>query len=451
MSHGADFRSTTVRGPGDRRLAAAVTVVLVAFIGAAIAKPWGSSSPQAPQPVSSATAHPAPPSPSSQYTGLERTPEPSAAAIDPLPVAFTTPRPSPASAPWIGLSWRRLAQDDPLTLVTSVVRSRVGYVAVGLIPRLPATPVWTSADGQQWSPIIFGATSTFWPAMAILDVVDLPTGLVAVSEAAPHCDGPCSVTYVLPVVSWTSPDGRHWSPHLLPQQWFSSPAGVAPLVTSGPGGLLVASRGRSSRLAMSADGVHWRMLPATVFPSRFALEELLGTPQGYVAVGSWPTSPSRSAAASLWSPDGRSWMHVPTLLASAPTTEAGGGSAALFSGSDGAILAVRSGGPPGQAAVWQSADGKGWRLLQNGSFSSSAAPGPISRALQPTPRFAADGARIVAIGRGAAWVSRDGRVWRALEEHGTVPDGLATQVFVLPDGVLVRDGSAAWFGEAIVR
>src|SRR5664280_1584671 len=114
----------------DRRgrwTAGLVLVLIVVFVGVAIAKPWGSPVEPAP------SAAPSQADDTPRATALPTTaPEvPSAgpsAKVVPLPVAFTTPLP-PASATWTGLRWRRLAPDDPLTLVASVVNQPGGFIA----------------------------------------------------------------------------------------------------------------------------------------------------------------------------------------------------------------------------------------------------------------------------------------------------------------------------------
>src|SRR5664280_2627521 len=124
------------------RTAGLVLVLIVAFIGVAITKPWGS--PVAPAPfVPPSRADVTPPAAPLPTTAPEVPSAGPSAKVGPLPVAFTTPT-RPASATWIGLHWRRLAPDDPLSLVTSVVQWRRGYVAVGWQAEAPLTPVWTS-------------------------------------------------------------------------------------------------------------------------------------------------------------------------------------------------------------------------------------------------------------------------------------------------------------------
>ena len=97
--------------------------------------------------------------------------------------------------------------------VASVLQWRRGYVAVGWLVAPPATPVWTSADGARWDALPFDTSSTFWPGMNVIGVTHVGTGLVALTEMVQWRSESCPLVYILPVISWTSPDGRTWTPH----------------------------------------------------------------------------------------------------------------------------------------------------------------------------------------------------------------------------------------------
>ena len=454
MGEERSFHGTpTTGGRRERRVTALVGVLLVGFVGIAIVKPWGG---------------PVEPAPSARLPGVDVTtpsaslqtnapevpsPAPSAEVV-PLPVAFTTPRASAsASATWTGLSWRRLAPDDPLSLVTSVVGWRGGFVAVGRIDAPPATPVWTSTDGTHWDVLPFNTPSTFWPGHAVLGIAEQGAGLGALTETVEYCADPCTLTFELPIVSWTSPDGRKWTPHVLPPEWLAEPAGQPPLVAVGPAGIVVATSGPSARLATSTDGSHWNLLPAVAFPARFALNDLHGTATGYVAVGRLMTTEGSREAASLWSSDGRHWSEVPTILSTRPVaaSDVGSAGASLVVGRDGMIAVGRGVTTPGAALWWQSADGRGWRPLPAfPPLGPTACPGD-NCGLQPNGALVGDGQRMVAVRGGAdagAWTSADGLAWHGLPVAGDLPNELATQAILLPGGVLLSDGTTTWFGEA---
>jgi len=461
MREGSSFYgSPRTTGRRDRRVAALVFVLLVAGVGIAIAKPWGS--PAEPAPPSglpqAVVAAPTASAPTTAPQVPSATPQmPSAApsaSVGPLFDVFTTPLP-PASATWTGLTWRRLAPDDPLSLVTSVVHWHDGYIALGWEgTSLPRTPVWTSTDGAMWDPILFNTPTTFWPGTLVLAVAEVPGGLVALTETAKECGAAsCPLTLVPPVVSWTSPDGREWTPHAA-IDWLTNPADGPPLVAVGPAGLVVASSGPSAHVATSADGIDWQSLPAGTLPATFWLNDLQGTATGYVAVGRQMTSDTHPDAASLWSADGRHWSRTPTLLPTSPGSGSGVASAAvsLVAGRDGVVAVGRGVTMPGAVLWWQSPDGRRWTALP--TFQPL---GPTTTCTgewcgqQPNGTLAGDGNRMVAVrsgADGAAWTSTDGLTWSRLRVTGDVTGEQATLATLLPGGVLLSDGTTTWYGEA---
>jgi hypothetical protein len=451
--------STSPDGARDRRLAGLIAVLLVAFVGVAIAKPWGV--PGSPNPTASrpGTAE-ALPGASLQATG----PEAPSAAVPSTPGSsaldggFTTPAPPDASAPWAALRWRRLVH-DPLALVTAALRWRGGFVALGRVGAgSQVTPVWTSTDGVRWDLLPFNTPGTFWPGMLVVGVAEVQGGLVALTETAYHCSGsPCPPTYVPPTISWTSPDGRVWTPHTLqPTDWLSSPTGDPALFTGGPAGVVAASSGPASHIAISPDGVEWQYLPPSTFPSGFDLGDLRGTATGYVAAGRWQTPDLRSEAATFWSSDGRHWTEQPTVL---PTTREAGSAprsdvTSLVVGRDGMLAVDREVTAPGATLWWQSSDGRRWQPVPTfGPLGPTTCEGD-GCGLQPDGALAGNGERLLAVRFGpdaGAWESPDARSWRRLEMTGDIPGEDATRAALLPGGVLVSDGSSAWFGEALVR
>jgi hypothetical protein len=445
-------------GRRERRGAALVSVLLIASLGILIAKPWGGPDDSAPYVAPSPVVAPteaviAPPAPSLQTTAPA---VPSAApsiAVAPLPVSFTRRLSSP-SATWTGVSWRRLAPDDPLNLVTSTTRWRRGFIAIGSEAALPATPVWTSADGSRWDALPFNTSTTFWPGMFVLGVEEVPTGLVAVTETAQYCGEPCALAFVLPVVSWTSPDGRRWTPHVLPQGWFASPEGQPPLVAAGPAGLVAASSGPTARLATSTDGTQWRLLPAGTFPAGFALNDLRGTATGYVAVGRWVTTDNNREPVALWSSDGEHWPQTPTHLPTMPETGSSGGAVveSIIVGRDGIIALGRGATIHSATLWWRSPDGRRWTALPDFPPLGSTTCTDQGCGLRPDGALAGDGNRMVTVRGGAdagVWTSSDGLAWQRLPVAGDIPREQATEAALLPGGVLLSDGTTTWYGEAV--
>jgi hypothetical protein len=436
-----------------------MAALLATALGVLIVKPWGvpdSPTPTA-TPVGSAGSLPAA-SPPTTRPGASSAAVPSATGRSAFDGGFTTPVPPDATTSWTALRWHRV-EHDPLSLVTSVLRWRLGFVALGLGgagDRL--TPVWTSTDGAHWALLASNTSGAFWPGVLVRGVAEVQGGtLVALTETAYGCGGAaCSPTYVPSMVAWTSPDGRAWTPHaLLPTDWLSSPSGSPPLFAVGPAGVVAASAGPAARIATSTDGVEWQHLPTSTLPPGFALTDLRGTATGYVAAGRWMTSDTRSGAASMWSADGRDWSSGPILLPTSSKAESDGESAvaSLVAGRDGMIAVGHGDTTPGATLWWQSSDGRRWRPLP--TF-APLGPSPCSGdgcEHRPDGVLAGDGERLLAVRGGpdaGAWESSDGHAWRRLDMTGDLPGGDAREATLMPGGVLVTDGSSTWFGEALV-
>jgi hypothetical protein len=98
---------------------------------------------------------------------------PSVPAQAPTPLdlpSFTAGQVADAKVAWTGLSWHKLANDDPLASVRKIVRWSGGYVAVGAYQSAWAgdgTPVWTSSDGLHFDP------ATIMPRAVVLDVAEV--------------------------------------------------------------------------------------------------------------------------------------------------------------------------------------------------------------------------------------------------------------------------------------
>ncbi len=458
--------SPATGGRSAGRVTVLAIVAVIAFVGIAIAKPWGDPAGPAPSgglpgPGAAAISPSAAPAASSPATASD-TPRAGplegaspTAAVRPLPIAFTAPlvpASAVATATWTALDWRRLAPDDPLALVTSIVPWRRGFVAVGRIAAPPATPVWTSEDGTRWNTLPFNTSSTFWPGSAVIGVAAIGTGLVALTETVEFCAEPCPLTFELPIVSWTSPDGRAWTPHLLPPEWLARPSGQPPLLAIGTAGLVVASAGRAARLATSTDGSHWRLVPAAGFPARFTLTDLRGTGTGYVAVGRWLAADGRNEVGSLRSSDGRTWPGTPTILPVSPASKADVGPAviSLVVGRDG-MIAVGRDVMARDITRWSSSpDGSRWATMP--AFSPL---GPTTCnegcGILPYGTLIGDGERMVALRGGTdagVWASSDGLTWTRLRAGGDVPVEQAATAVLLPGGLLLTDGTTTWFGEA---
>ena len=443
MTDGISFRGAPAAG-GRRTVLLVLAVVLVGVgIALAIVKPWGDKS----QVAASASpgvgaASPAATSPIGSPDALP-TSRPGL-----LPVAFSAPSP-PRSADWAGLTWRRLAANDALSVVRSEVTAGGRSVAFGDIPGTTETTVWSSTDGTQWQPLDSGTSTTFWPNLSIIGLATVPGKFVAFSEMNDYL-----LRDLPPVMAWTSTDGRGWQlAYTLPVDPRSNPSGWAAVVAAGPNGLAVATVGLDSHIATSSDGSNWSLSPGTALPAGFALDELEGTTSGYVAVGSWRQAGGPTRAAALWSADGRHWPKTPTLM---PSGASGPGSAAFSNAlslhvGDQGMIAVGIGGSPFSTLWWRSADGEHWQALPRFPPLGPTRCGGSSCSQQPDGTLVGDGQRMVALrpgADGAGWVSTDGQRWTALSFSGDVPDAQATQATLLPGGVLLSNGVTTWFGQA---
>ncbi|MHB8397874.1 MAG: hypothetical protein ACYDCI_02945 [Candidatus Limnocylindrales bacterium] len=386
---------------------------------------------------------------------------PSPAMVDVIPAgAFTTPTPPSASSVWATIRWQRLASTDPLTLVRRVLRWRGGLIAVGW--DASSTPVWTSRNGAHWEPLPFNTATTFWPGLLVVGVGEVRSGLVALTVlAGPNdCGGASDCqTYgsTVPLMSWTSPDGRTWTPHTGPDLGPPSQWRAAPVLAAGPSGLLAASTGTAARLATSVDGIAWRTVPSGALPTGLAITDIVGTSGGFAAVGALMVSADHERAVAFQSVDGVAWAGpYPLHLVSASgiilaSTGTSWGATALVAARRGLIAVGVVFATPGGGLWWQSAHGRDWRALPTYPPLGPTTCTGEGCGGQANGALVGDGERMVALRGGVAggvWTSSDGLTWRRLAVAGDLPSEQATQAVLLPGGVLLSDGTTTWFGEA---
>ena len=443
-----------------RRTAGLVLVLIVVFIGVAIAKPWESppaSTSQPPAPVGTLGAAVSPsPAPTGTAVPTPVAPTPVVPPIDTFAIAL----PPPDTATWSAIHWGRLAPDNPLRLMRSVLRWRGGYIAVGSLASGGATttPVWTSRDGGLWMPVL-----TFWPGLLVVGVAEVPSGLVALTllDGSYQCGAACpTYSSALPLMSWTSPDGRSWTPNPGPNLGLPSTWKGPPLLAAGPAGLVAASPMWPTHIARSADGIHWRMVPVGALPSGLDMRDIVGTAAGFTAVGLLPVGADQFRAAAVQSVDGATWTGpYPLALATASTTTLAStgsswGATALVRARSGLIAAGQVTGTPGRTLWWQSSNGRNWRTLPSYRPLGPTTCTGEGCGDQPNGVLIGDGTRIMALRGGAdagVWTSTDGLAWRRLPVTGDLPGEQATQAVLLPGGVLLSDGTTYWFGWAVTK
>jgi hypothetical protein len=392
---------------------------------------------------------------------VSSSPRPSAPAQTPTPVdlpSFTAGQVADAKAAWTGLSWHKLANDDPLASVRKIVRWSGGYVAVGAYQSAWAgdgTPVWTSSDGLHFDP------ATIMPRAVVLDVAEVNRKLVALTVPADNvtCSlfSACSGS-IDPIGTYMSTDGVSWKFAEGPNLSSTQVVTTSLVAAAAPAGLLVGTTDGQVAAALSSDGSAWSLVSGG-FPEGFELGGLWARPDGYAAVGtvaSGPTDDPDFTATTLWSTDGRDWSitsqpevsRADFVLAASehgPVSRFG----SLVAGRDGAIAVSHEGGVPGITSWWHSTDGRSWQKVADFLPLGPALRDDGSSFGVPDGDIASDGSRMVALRLGdkqAGWTSFDGSTWTSVTLDAPPAQGRA--MLVLPSGVLVFDGESTWFGEA---
>jgi hypothetical protein len=362
---------------------------------------------------------------------------------DALPTPGILPSGSPPlfqSIVWRGMGFSQLTSPAaPLDLWT-VTGWMGGYLALGPVGTGEPLDAWLSRDGRAW--------------------VDLPIDLFGIADTAQAVPLGDRVLVVIrrptgAADAYQSTDGIVWQRHPAP---FGARALRSSNVAGGPNGAIAVVDGatatESSGLAFTADGATWALatLPGV---GRNEVDAVAQIGDRFVAVGSRivPTIAAASggglpegAPAAWWSDDGANWQLADTAPAEGSFVEVQGG--------DGGLVALsHSGGTPGIASYWRSANGRSWApsqadpigIWEDGEGAGSAAGS-----------FATDGHRLVVFGRRNAssaaeyWTSFDGVSWTKLilvaPPPAVLEDGL--YVAVLRDGLFLASRSGAWIGTA---
>ena len=374
--------------------------------------------------------------------------------------AFTTPVPPAADVPWTGIRWTRLAAGDPLAQVRSVVRWSGGFLAVGLDQQGPSgwwTPLWRSSDGAHWQPLgpVLGTNAL------VLGVAAAGGQLVALTASGGTASCPPSMCGSLygPITSWTSADGLAWIAHAGPDLPLPPDGEPHVSLAGGPAGAVAAfapvSGGAdlTARVATSPDGVTWSLLPLAALPADTLLWDVHATTAGFVAAGrTWPAGGSITGSLALTSRDGRTWTSTPLPIAADRVALVDG----LLQGAGGFLATGSDYGLLGTTLWWRSSDGRTWQALADYPPLGTCPIAVCGPDTQPEGDLGADGTRMVAYRGGTdpgVWTSADGRSWSRLAEPGTPLSVFQAsgELVVLPDGVLLTDGSTTWFGQAQTR
>jgi hypothetical protein len=359
---------------------------------------------------------------------------------------------------WIGVTWHRLAVDDPIGQFVSVTRWRGGYIARGN-PRPVEdgqpwelhTQLWSSTDGRSWVPLAASALGASTIVVGMAATVD---GLVALTfESGQPPEGADTgemLKVAAPLRSWTSSDGSTWTYHRgpnvdRPPEDYVNPADIEWLQGSSDPEIVIAAGTRPP--FVSTDGVTWTRPTASGLSAAFTPGSIKAVGAGFVAV---------SDAAVATSSDGLVWMTT-----SLPTGCSANEGLALGPAGSIATGLTDGNGNGVQPWVWcGSLDGGSWRRLPD-LPPLGRMTGPAAQECEdncPDGRLVGDGSRMLAYrgwGDQVGWTSFDGRSWKALTfdghpetSKGWLDDGCTQSLVLWPTGVrcLASDG-VFWFGE----
>jgi len=174
-------------------------------------------------------------------------------------------------AAWTSADGHRWAAGPPVPgarseAMLAVTGAGSGFIAVG------TGGVWRSPDGQSWTRVATPATPGFLTELR--GVTAWRDGYVAVGDEVN------SVTNR--AVVWTSADGRRWT-KAPSSPGFEGNTGLRLIIAGGPGLIASDEKFPSATMWSSTDGRHWRQ--AQQLPSVAAVQQLLATRDGYLAVG----------------------------------------------------------------------------------------------------------------------------------------------------------------------
>jgi hypothetical protein len=386
-------------------------------------------------------------------------------SVGPSSTPTATPAPSASAPPEIGLApegrWTAIKWIDAGRAFPQLAKTPSdlfsvnlygwsgGFVAFGsdggqgTDPARPPTLVSaSSSDGLHWSAASKIDVSGFPDQIDIAQVVEGPSGLLAVGRfPADTCGGP-------PVVAglWHSTDGKTWRAVAVPR---SMVRGHVETIDGGSAGYIATGKQSDQKTAgiwLSQNATTWRAL-ANPKPSSGTLVVNGATSfaGGLVVAGAVLGEEGCGGPASIhsavwWSADGSSWTRE--SLPGAST--AGDASLFIHRLSDHEIVAVSQAGDTPDA--WISTDGKTW----------IAAPSPTIEALFGT---LSDGRRSIAVvaptdSQGPLTFQTIGDQLDAapLAQTGDGPvqtaDSIPTVEAVGPTGLVVVsvDGSHLWLG-----
>ena len=192
-----------------------------------------------------------------------------------------------AAAVWIsgdGTTWSRVDHDEVFNgaIITSIIRGGPGLIAVGSYED-GSVLSWTSSDGRSWSPAPQEAAES------------TPTARIWMSSVAAGDPGLVSVGYdqnLQAAAVWTSPDGLFWSRVEHSSSFGSSGERMSEVVRWGSSFVAVGSHpDRGSLVWILEDGENWSLLDIEA-ESGDGVIRALATDGDVLVAGGWAFDPS---------------------------------------------------------------------------------------------------------------------------------------------------------------
>ena len=314
--------------------------------------------------------------------------------------------------------------------IAAVAEGGRGLVAVGRVQDSGA--VWSLPSGGEWERVdAVPERSTTNEFVFLTDVAVAPFGIVAVGIT-----GTSPADTFSSVIWLSTDDGATWE-----RGQVLDGAEIVSLATGGPGmvavGQVTTATERPAGVAIwtTNDGVSWTQVEGTGELGRAAMNGIVSTESGFVAVGTSREDPNQEQLdGAVWtSPDGIGWTRVP------PGREFDDASmSAVTIGAEGLLAVGNSSAPDASGpTAWRSTDGSEWERFPaalaeavmlgvtpvDGSFAAVGFTGSYD---EPTL---------------ALWTSADGVTWTdvpdvAEEGPGQLHDAVAF------DGRIVAGGFA---------
>lgn len=314
---------------------------------------------------------------------------------------------------WVRVEDAGLDGVGPLSKVVDVGGR---LVAIGGGP----TPIVTSTDGVDWTPVDVPAE----------DLQNLIVGGPGVIASGSTVDGDPAL--------WTSPDGLTWTQVDDPAELLSAHgSGIRAVTVGGPG--FEEALGREPTTWISGDGLTWMPIDAT--EDSVAIDDVTMGGPGFVAVGladlageTWGSPPQAADipgmhTAAVWtSVDGRTWSrvpHDPGVFSPEPWVEMN-----LVTAGGAGLVAVgnASGGGNSRTTVWTSDDGQTWVRVLDELDVLGGVDAEIVAVIDTGRGYLAMGQRCCEVDEYGAlgsfpwytnaelWTSVDGRAWERVED-----------------------------------